>query len=49
MKTAKKHSVRPSAHPPRKPWQTAIALQDGAVLVTTDRHFAVIPGLKTED
>jgi tRNA(fMet)-specific endonuclease VapC len=30
-------------------WQAAIAIQQNAILVTNDDHFAVVPGLLTED
>jgi predicted nucleic acid-binding protein len=33
--------------PPNDLWQVAIAIQHDAVLVTNDRHFAVVPGLRT--
>ncbi len=29
-------------------WQAAVALEHGAVLVTSDRHFASVLGLRTE-
>ena len=30
-------------------WQAALAIQHHAVLVTNDAHFAVVPGLRTEN
>ena len=30
-------------------WQAALALEHDAVLVTNDRHFAAVPGLRTEN
>ena len=35
--------------PPNDVWQAALAIEHEAVLVTNDRHFAVVPGLHTEN